>query len=79
MKNEFLNQMFCIDGRLSLTKLGAAFKGFSLSLGSAFTGAAYLESGTQGALWMAVATASLAAVGNWIEEVGKRNAMEKKQ
>lgn len=77
MGKQFIEAMFCINGRVSLTKTGAAVKSFSVAVGASLSGVAFLMDNKIAAGVLIVATAALTAIGNWIKECGERNAIEK--
>ena len=85
MFKQFIEAMFCVNkdngfagNRISLTKTGAAIKSLSLYVGGSLSTLAYFKLDEKSGLVLAVICALIAGVGNWIEDVGKRNAMDKK-
>ncbi|MBN1294353.1 MAG: hypothetical protein JXB48_21130 [Candidatus Latescibacteria bacterium] len=82
MIKEFLKAIFCVEEngevRPSLTKTGAAFKYFSISIGGAITGLTFISNNPKATMTIAICTAVLSSLGAFFEKVGERNAMEKK-
>jgi|WetSurSiteA1Bulk_404760.scaffolds.fasta_scaffold51881_2 hypothetical protein len=76
MWKQFIDQMLCIDGRLSMTKLGAAIKSMPVYLGASVAGISLFSGNGKTALSIGIASAVLRGVGEWIEKAGERNAMK---
>ena len=61
--------------RLSLTKTGSAIKSFSVVVGGAISGTTLLMQNTKASLIVAMVFAGIGAIGAWLQDCGKRNAM----
>lgn len=77
MFKDLLKQMFCVNDKVSLTKTGAAIKSLSATIGGSLGGLTYFAVDHKAGVGLLISSAVLTGIGNWIEAVGKRNAMEK--
>lgn len=79
MFKDFIRAMFYVPAsegtyRISLTKMGSAVKSFALYIGGSLAALTYFGVDTKAGVIVGVSSAVITGLGNWIEEVGKRNA-----
>lgn len=80
MFRDIINTMFYVEEngirRLSMTKLGAAIKSFGIYIGGSLSGLTIFAVDQKLGVTLAVISAIIGGIGNFFEDVGKRDAMK---